>query len=381
MTHQAWPLPPIPDILDEVPAQTAAPNILRHKRIIESTLAELGYPAQVHQIKQGPRVTLFSLGPDADTQLSKIKNLDTDLAVALSGAPVQILPPSPEQPVMSVLVAHSARQAAEVKLRQVVDTPAFRQHSGLLKAGLGLDMFGAPVLVDLTELPHLLIGGATGAGKSACLHALIAGLLCTYPPNALQFLMIDPLTVELRVYNNLPHLFAPVVTRSNQALDTLGTVDKVIDRRYQIFSENQARNIEAYNQILARQDKDTIPYIVIVIDNVFDLLMTSANEVELMISRMARRARGAGVHLILSTPRPDTEALSGTIKANFPGRIAFRTMGPAESRLILDSAGAEELLGPGDMLYKAPNSNQPQRVQGIHISEAERQRLIDFWKG
>jgi S-DNA-T family DNA segregation ATPase FtsK/SpoIIIE len=249
-----------------------------------------------------------------------------------------------------------------------------------LKFSLGLDIVGATVMVDLTELPHLLIGGTTGSGKSTCLNAIIASFLCTYPPSALQLLMIDPLAVELRDYNGLPHLFAPVVTRSAQALNTLDTIDKVIDRRYKIFAERQARDIIVYNEKLARSGQDEIPFIVIAIDNIFDLMTTAPQELEQLISRMARRARGAGVHLILSTPRPDTEALSGSIKANFPGRIAFRVMGPAESRLILDRAGADGLLGQGDMLYKAPQSTELQRVQGILVSETERQRIIDYWK-
>lgn len=257
---------------------------------------------------------------------------------------------------------------------------AFRQVGGFLKVGLGLDLVGEPVVIDLTELPHLLIGGTTGSGKSTCLHAILASLLCTYSPNALQLLLIDPLAIELRDYTNLPHLFAPVVTRSSQALDTLNTIDKVIDRRYQSFADNQARNIAGYNQQLKRARKQTIPYIVVAIDNVFDLLMTSAKAVEQTITRMAQRARGAGVHLILSTPRADTDALSGTLKANFPGRIAFRVTDAAESRLILDQNGAEELIGQGDMLYKAPNTNTPRRIQGAYVSEEERQRIVRFWK-
>lgn len=379
MTHKPWQLPSIEKIFDEAQPATIAPNVLRQKRIIESTLAALGFEAQVQQVQQGPQATLYSLTPAADTQLSRLKGLETDLAVALSGAAVQIATPTARRPFVSILVPHLDGHNT-VPLRRVLESPVFRQHNGKLKIGLGIDVVDHPVIIDLTELPHLLIGGTTGSGKSACLHAMVASLLCTYPPNTLQLLMIDPLAVELRDYQDLPHLFAPVVTRSSQALDTLGTVDKVIDRRYRIFSDNQARNIESYNRLLIQADKEPIPYIVVVIDNVFDLLLTSASDVEQTITRMAQRARGAGIHLILATPRTHTDALSGTIKANFPGRIAFRVMGPAESRLILDEAGAEDLIGQGDMLYKAPNTNVLQRIQGAYISEAERRRLVEFWR-
>jgi len=377
MTNQQWQLPPIQEILDEVTSETSAPNVLRQKRVIENTLAELGVEVQILQVQQGPHGTRFSLG--AGVQISKIQNLDKDLAVALSGAAVQIIPPTPDNPSLGILVPYGEEQIT-VKLRQILDSATFKQQTGALKLGLGLDITGTPVVIDLAELPHLLIGGTTGSGKSACLHAVITGLLCTYPPNALQLLLIDPLAIELRAYSNLPHLFAPVVTRSTQALDTLTTVDKVIDRRYNIFAEQRARNITAYNDKLAQAGKDTIPYIVIIIDNVFDLMMTAAGDVEQIITRMAQRARGAGVHLILATPRAHTDALSGTIKANFPGRIAFRVMGPAESRLILDQAGAEELLGQGDMLYKASNTTELQRVQGIYVSEDERNGIVEFWR-
>ena len=380
MATQPWPSPPINEILNEQEAGTNQANVLRQKRLIETTLAELGYEAKIHQVQQGPRLTRYNLTPESATQLSKIKNLDQDLAVALSGATVQMVLPTPQNPALGILVLHPRGQQTPVRLRPILESMAFRQVGGFLKVGLGLDLVGEPVVIDLTELPHLLIGGTTGSGKSTCLHAILASLLCTYSPNALQLLLIDPLAIELRGYTNLPHLFAPVVTRSSQALDTLNTIDKVIDRRYQSFADNQARNIAGYNQQLKRARKQTIPYIVVAIDNVFDLLMTSAKAVEQTITRMAQRARGAGVHLILSTPRADTDALSGTLKANFPGRIAFRVTDAAESRLILDQGGAEELIGQGDMLYKAPNTNTPRRIQGAYVSEEERNRIVRFWK-
>lgn len=380
MTKQTWRTPPLDEVLDEPGGDASPTNILRQKRAIEQTLAELGFEVKVHQIQQGPRLTRFNLTPESETQLSKIKNLDVDLAVALSGAAVQIAMPTPQLPYLGILVSYAAARPPAVKLRQVLDTPRFREAPGRIKVGLGLDMVGRPVVIDLAALPHLLIGGTTGSGKSTCLHAIIASLLCTYPPNAVQFLMIDPLAIELRHYDHLPHLFAPVVTRSVQALDTLNTVDQVINRRYQAFSESLVRDIDSYNRQLSQARKQPIPSIVVAIDNVFDLLMTSARDTEQIITRMAQRARGAGVHLILSTPRADTEALSGLIKANFPARLALRVIGAAESRLILDQAGAEELLGQGDMLYRAPHTNALVRLQGVHVSEAERRRIVDFWR-
>lgn len=380
MANQPWPTPAINEILDESDADTNPAHVLRQKRLIEKTLAELGYEVKINQVQQGPRLTRYNLTPESATQLSKIKNLDQDLAVALSGAAVQIALPTAQSPALGILVPHPRGQQSPVRLRPILESAAFRQVGGFLKVGLGLDLVGQPVVIDLTELPHLLIGGTTGSGKSTCLHAIIASLLCTYSPNALQLLLIDPLAIELRDYTNLPHLFAPVVTRSSQAIDTLNTIDNVINRRYQSFADHQARNIAGYNQQLKRARKQTIPFIVVAIDNVFDLLMTSAKEVEQTITRMAQRARGAGIHLILSTPRADTDALSGTLKANFPGRIAFRVTGTAESRLILDQGGAEELIDQGDMLYKAPNTNTPRRIQGAYVSEEERNRIVQFWR-
>ncbi len=380
MTQPQWKLPSLPDVLDSTPPNSKTPNILRQKNIIEKTLGDLGFTVKVGQIQQGPQITQFSLLAEADSQPFKIKKVEQDLALALSGVDVRIVLPAPQQPFMAVLVPHPAGEISVVSLRQLLESPAFVQHHGPLKVGLGLNLTGQPVIIDLVELPHLLLAGTTGSGKSSCLHTIIASLLCTYPPNTLHFLMIDPLSVELKIYNGLPHLFAPVVTRSAQALDTLGTLEKVIERRYQVFADNHARNISAYNQKLSEAGKDTIPYIVIVIDNVFDLLMSSANEVEKIITRMAQRARGAGVHLILSTPHANTSALSGSLKANFPGRIAFKVMNPAESRLILDQNGAEDLLGQGDLLFKASGGVAPQRVQGVYVSEVERERILDFWR-
>jgi len=380
MADQQWRLPPIQDILDEPAPAANAPNVLRQKRLIEHSLAELGFEVQVHQIRQGPRATQFSLGPGADVQVSKIKNLEADLAVALSGAGVNIVDPTPEHPYLGILVSHPAGKKNVIRLRQMLESPAFEQKQGHLKVGLGINIIGVPVVISLTEMPHLLIGGTTGSGKSTCLHAVIAGLLCTYPPTILQFLMIDPLVTELRNYTNLPHLFAPVVTRSGQALDTLTTLDSVIDRRYKIFAQHRVRDIATYNQKVAQIEQEKMAYIVVAIDNVFDLMMTEAKEVEQVISRLAQRARGAGVHIVLSTPRAGTDVLAGTIKANFPGRIAFRVINRAESQLILDSAGAEELLDRGEMLYKGPNTNQLQRVQSVYVSEAELKRITDFWR-
>ncbi|HMQ53557.1 MAG TPA: DNA translocase FtsK [Anaerolineae bacterium] len=377
---EQWQLPPIDQVLDEPPPETGQANLLRQKRLIEATLSELGFEAKVQQVQPGPRFTRFGLSPGAEGQLSKVKNLDKDLALALDGATVQIDLPTPDFPMLGVLVLPAHAPEPTVKLRQILETKLYKQAEGTLKVGLGLNLVGQPVIIDLAELPHLLIGGTTGSGKSDCLHNIIANLLCNYAPNQVQLLMIDPLAIELRDYSGLPHLFAPVVTRSAQALDTLNTIDKVIDRRYRAFADNQARDIAGYNQKLKQARRPPIPYIIIAIDNVFDLMMTAAREVEQVITRMAQRAWGAGVHLIFATPRADTEALSGTIKANFPARIALRVIGAAESRLILDAAGAEVLLGQGDLLYRAPNTTELTRLQGVHISEDERRRLVQFWR-
>ncbi len=379
MIDQSGPLPPINKILDEAAAGDGALKAHGHSqaRLIEKTLAEFDLVAEVRNIHYGPRLTQFSLKPDSDVPISKIKRLETDLAVALSGALVDIQEPLPTYPYVTVVV-ENYRQP-QVKLRQVIESAAFQQKEGALKVGLGLDAFGQPVVIDLAAMPHLLIGGATGSGKSVCVNAIIASLLCTYPPAALQLLLIDPAAVELKIYHDLPHLVAPVITETDWVLDALTGVVQAIDRRYRRFAQLQVRDIAAYNQKAPQAGQQPMPYLVIIIDNLVDLMIDAPKDLEQVLTRIAQKARGAGIHLILATLRTNVTTLAGSIKANFPGRIAFRVVDKAESQLILDMAGAEKLLGQGDMLYKSPAAGRLQRLQGVYVAEAELKRIVDFW--
>jgi S-DNA-T family DNA segregation ATPase FtsK/SpoIIIE len=376
--NQHWQLPPINDILDDASLEIDQAKAREQVRLLERRLAELGVAAQVRNIHHGPRLTEFALKPGFDVKMAAITRLEKDLALVLSGNLVEIEQPKPDYPYLGIVV--DSHRQPDVKLRWILESAAFARGGGALKVGLGLNKLGSPVVIDLTALPHLLIGGTTGSGKSSCLQAIIAGLACTYPPDALQFLLVDLARVELGHFDGLPHLIAPVVGQAKQALDTLDTIDGKIDQRYREFARVQARDITTYNQKVRQAGRSPLPYLVIAIDNVFDLLLNVPVVVGQIITRMAQRARGAGVHLILATPRARSEAISGTLKANFPGRIAFKVTDRAESQLILDAAGAEKLLGQGDMLYKAPNTTSLQRVQGVHVSEQEVERLVDFWR-
>jgi S-DNA-T family DNA segregation ATPase FtsK/SpoIIIE len=374
---ERWRLPPL-EILDEAEPGLPQGQGRDQAEVIEKTLADFGLPGQVRNIHYGPRLTQFSLKPDPSTPVSGIARLAQDLAVALAGTLVEIREPGAGYPYVTLLVENYGEP--EVKLRRVIGSPAFRRKDGSLKIGLGLDTFGEPVVIDLATMPHLLIGGTTGAGKSACLHAIIASLLWTCSPDQVRLLLIDPLEVELRYYTGLPHLVGPLVTRSAQALEALHQVVQEIERRYSLLATRGVRDIAAYNEAAAGRGDRLMPYGLVIIDNLFDLMLTAPRDVEQVLTRLAQKARGAGIHLVLATLRAKTDTISGAIKANFPGRIAFKVVDRSESLLILDVGGAEELLGRGDMLYKAPNTGQIQRIQGVFVSETELNRIVSFWR-
>jgi DNA segregation ATPase FtsK/SpoIIIE, S-DNA-T family len=377
MTNQQWQLPPIDEILDSVSTETDGDAAREQSQIIEQSLADLGVPVQVRNIHHGPRLTQFSLKPGSNAEVSQIKRLEPDLAVALAGALVQIEEPTVDYPYIMVVVRNE--QALGVKLRQVLESPSFIRMRGAVKVPLGIDTFGRPLIIDLASLPHLLIGGTTGSGKSTCLHGMIAGLLCTYTPAEVQLLLIDPLRVELERYQGIPHLVAPVVTQTAQVLALLRQTVEEIERRYQALTKAQVRDIATYNGSLPA-GQPPLPYLLVMIDNLFDLMLNAPKEIEQLLTRIAQKARGAGIHLVLATLRSNVATISGSIKANFPARIAFRMADRAESQLILDTGGAEMLFGHGDMLFKGPGTALLQRLQGIYVSEYELNRIINFWR-
>jgi S-DNA-T family DNA segregation ATPase FtsK/SpoIIIE len=272
-------------------------------------------------------------------------------------------------------------QTTTVNLRRLLESPVFQQKEGLLKVGLGVDTFDQPVVLVLATLPHLLIGGTTGSGKSVCLNGMIASLLCTYPPAVVRLVLIDPLQVELKHYEGVPHLLVPVTTNADQVLNVLASLNTEIARRFTDFSKRGVREIKTYNQQAAALDQELMPYLVIFVDNLTDLMLTQPREIEQGLSRIAAMGRGAGVHLVIATQRSNVDVVSGAIKANASGRIAFRVVDSADSRLILDTSGAEDLLGPGDMLYKTPDVPLPRRAQGVYVTESELGRIVRFWRG
>jgi DNA segregation ATPase FtsK/SpoIIIE, S-DNA-T family len=374
-----WKLPSIA-LLDTVTArrERMADEIKRNVRIIETTLGTFGVECKVVGVNPGPAVTQYEIQPGAGVQVKRITALQNDLSLALAAAPLRIEAPIPGKSAVGIEVPN--KSASLVTIREVLETAAFREGTRTLALGLGNDVSGASIVADLTRMPHLLIAGATGQGKSVCINALITSLLFQVTPEHMRLLLIDPKRVELTGYNGLPHLALPVLVESHQAAAALRWAVAEMDRRYKMFSAEGVRNIAAYNdkatQRLARQ----LPYVVIVIDELADLMMVAAGEIEELICRIAQLARAVGIHLIIATQRPSTDIITGLIKANIPSRIAFAVGSQVDSRVILDTGGAEKLLGRGDMLYQPVDAGKPTRIQGAFVSDPEVEAVVNFWK-
>jgi len=389
--QQKWQLPVLNQIFSEgVEREISESEIRQRVKVIEETLLSFGVEVKVREINQGPAVTQFSLEPgymatkDAKgnprkVRVSRIVNLANDLALALSAAPIRIEAPIPGRPYVGLEVPNTTKNL--VTLRSLMESDRFFRAKGPLKIALGQDVAGLAVITDLTSMPHLLIAGATGSGKSVCINAIIACLLSTHTPDTLRLLMIDPKMVELVNYNGIPHLLAPVVTDLERVVGVLSWATREMDRRYKIFAKEGNRNIVSYNEKMVKADKETLPYIVIIIDELADLMMMAPDEVERTITRIAQMARATGIHLIIATQRPSVNVVTGLIKANFPARVAFAVSSQIDSRVILDTPGAERLLGKGDMLYMASDSAKLQRLQGVFVSDPELNLLVRFWRG
>lgn len=383
-------LPPL-DLLDGGGDEPHGEADIRYRQqVIEETLASFGVPAKVVEVRQGPTVTQFGVEPGfleytaADgkvrrrkVKVSKIMALQDDLALALAASPIRIEAPVPGRSVVGIEVPHV--KPSLVSLRGVVESKAFRDLDSPLRIALGRDVAGQPVAADLAQMPHLLIAGATGSGKSVCINAITACLLLDNTPDDLRLLMVDPKMVELTNFNGVPHLLAPVVTSVEEVVRALRWVTQQMDERFRLFADAGVRNIDAYNRLMVSRGQDKLPYIVVVIDELADLMMTVPDEIERSICRIAQLARATGIHLIIATQRPSVDVITGLIKANFPARISFAVTTHVDSRVILDTAGAEKLLGRGDMLYMASDSSKLRRLQGCFVSDAELQRLVRFW--
>ena len=389
-----WRLPRLGDMLNDWERQVDSDDMIRKQgRLIQETLALFGVPADFEGAYKGPSVTQYLIKPGyternvrgelepqrVKVKVSKIASLANDLALALAASSVRIEAPIPGTSYVGVEVPNA--ESNIVGLKELMESETFQTMKGKLRIALGEDVKGQPILADLARMPHLLIAGATGSGKSVCINSIIACLLLTHTPDTLRMLMVDPKMVELSVYNGVPHLLSPVVTEVDKAAGVLFWAVKEMERRYQLCSKANARDLERYNAYLVKRNEKPLPFIVIVVDEMADLMMAAPDEVEKHICRLAQMARAVGIHVIIATQRPSVDVITGLIKANFPSRIAFAVSSQIDSRVILDEPGAERLLGRGDMLYRPPDAGRPERVQGTYLNDEEINRVVRYWKG
>lgn len=378
-----WKTPDIADILDPATPETAKTNQdVERARLIEETLTSFGAPVRVVATNHGPTVTQFGVEPlyvetrtgQTRVRVSKITALADDLALALAAPRIRIQAPVPGRNYVGIEVPNL--EISRVMLRDVMESEQFRKIKSPLRFALGKDVAGHAKAYDLAAMPHLLIAGTTGAGKSVLVNAILTCLLINNTPTDLRMILVDPKRVELTGYNGIPHLLAPVVVEAEQVVGALQWVQREMDARYHRFSQVGARNIADYNA----RNSPPLPYLLVLIDELADLMMLAPDETERSLTRLAQLARATGIHLVLATQRPSVDVVTGLIKANFPARVAFAVASGTDSRVILDQPGAERLLGRGDMLFQAPDAAAPVRLQGVFVADPEIQRLVDFWR-
>ena len=345
---------------------------------LETTLHSFGVAANIVGVTRGPTVTRYDLELDAGVKLTKLTNLSSDLALSLGVMNVRIAP-IPDK-ISTVGVEVPNKIVSIVYLRDIIDSPAFKNAASSLSFAIGKDISGECVVGNIAKLPHMLIAGTTGSGKSVCLNSLLLSLLYKSTPEQVRLIMIDPKMVELGIYNGIPHLYVPVVTDPKKAAGALQWAVVEMLKRYRLFSEAGVRDLAGYNAHQKKLGGETMPQVVIVVDELADLMLVASKDVEESICRVAQMGRAAGMHLIIATQRPSADVITGLMKANIPSRIAFAVSSAMESRIILDTAGAEKLIGMGDMLYSPLGSGKPIRVQGAYVSDEEREDVIDFIK-
>jgi S-DNA-T family DNA segregation ATPase FtsK/SpoIIIE len=385
--RRAATLPPL-SLLDESEGPPLTDQEIREKsRIIRETLAQFGLPVQVVEVRMGPTVTQFGVEPgfversgarERKVRVNQISQRADDLALALATPRLRIEAPVPGRPFVGIEVPNEEVQV--VSLREVMASQEFRHLGSPLAIGLGHDVSGQAIVADLAKMPHLLIGGTTGSGKSVSIKSIITCLIYNNMPDELRLVMIDPKMVELVRFNGLPHLYGEVQVDLEHVVKVLRWVALEMDERYKRLADASARHLDDYNRKMAKQDKPTLPRIVVLIDELADLMMLAPEAVEQLLCRIAQMGRATGIHLVVATQRPSTDVVTGLIKANFPARISFATASQVDSRVILDMQGAETLLGDGDMLYLAADSGYPVRVQGCYVSPEELDRVIGFWR-
>ncbi|MBN6188901.1 DNA translocase FtsK [Aneurinibacillus sp. BA2021] len=378
--HPAYRLP-TPDLMDRpkgVKPGSATKNVQSNAQKLVATLESFGVQAKVLRVQCGPTVTRYEIQPAIGVKVSKIVGLTDDIALALAARGIRMEAPIPGKSAIGIEVPND--EVSLVTLREVLESTEYIDASDKLSIALGRDISGQPIVANLARMPHLLVAGATGSGKSVCINGIIMSILCKAKPSEVKLMMIDPKMVELNVYNGIPHLLSPVVTDPRRASMALKKVVQEMERRYELFAKSGTRDLERYNE-MARQDGVVpLPLIVVIVDELADLMMVAPGDVEDAICRLAQMARAAGIHLIIATQRPSVDVITGVIKANIPSRIAFGVSSMADSRTILDMGGAEKLLGRGDMLYLPMGASKPVRIQGAFISDHEVEKVVSYVK-
>jgi len=348
-------------------------EIYKKAKELEKVLSQFGVPAKVVNVQKGPTVTLYELEPEAGVKIHKISALADDIALALKSEGARVIAPIPLKGTVGVEVPNEKKEI--VYLKEVINSKQFMNHKSLLALALGKDIKGEPVVADLKEMPHLLIAGTTGSGKTVCINALICSILFKAKPDRVKFILIDPKKVELAHFQEIPHLLVPVISDVKRACRVLEWAVEEMEKRYEIFAQEGVRNIEVYNR-----KKPPFPYIVIIIDELADLMVAAKEKIETSIQRLAQLSRAVGIHLILATQRPSVDVITGVIKANFPARISFKVSSKVDSRTVLDRQGAERLLGKGDLLFLRPQDSQLIRIQGSFVDDEDIEKLVSFLK-
>lgn len=354
-------------------------DYMQTARKLEATLESFGVRAKVLEVVRGPAVTRYEIQPDIGVKVSRIVNLTDDIALALAAKDIRMEAPIPGKSAIGIEVPNN--EVSLVTMREVMETPTFIDAESKLTIAFGRDISGQTIVGNLAKMPHLLVAGATGSGKSVCINGIITSILFKAKPDEVKFMMVDPKMVELNVYNGIPHLLAPVVTDPRRASLALKKIVVEMEKRYELFSKSGARNVEGYNHMMKDNPEALLPYIVVIVDELADLMMVAASDVEDAIARLAQMARAAGIHLIIATQRPSVDVITGVIKANIPSRIAFGVSSQVDSRTILDMAGAEKLLGRGDMLFMPMGASKPVRVQGAFMSDQEVETIVNYVRG
>ncbi|MBI5872888.1 MAG: DNA translocase FtsK [Candidatus Omnitrophica bacterium] len=364
------------DLLDSpapVSVRQVKEDLTQQAKLLEDTLNDFGISVRVADIERGPTITRYELEPAPGVKVQRITSLADDIAMTMKVAEVRIVAPIPGKNRVGVEVPNT--QTTMVHLKEVLSCDDYKNATSKLTLALGKDTAGKPIVADLGEMPHLLIAGTTGSGKTVCVNGIILSMLFNAAPNDVKFLMVDPKMVELAPYNGLPHLLCPVVTDSKKVATALAWVTNEMDERYQLLAKEGCRNIEAYNQ-----KKQKLPYIIVVIDELADLMMMARDQIESAIARLAQLSRAVGIHLVLATQRPSVDVITGVIKANFPARISFKVASKVDSRTVLDMNGADKLLGRGDLLFLEPGQPKPVRAQSSYVKDSEIERVLEFIK-